>query len=204
MQGNGWLERPPQVRAGDKEMRFDLPHFGKRIPKREIVASLLGWLLTTQPLGAQTVNQPSIFTPWSDQDVRQGASTRPETRAVPREFTQAQPATMPKDSRQSSSPNPDAIPIFRKSNRDDLEDIRLGSRPDHQRGDASAGGATRSSARSSFITLQPFSDADLRQGSRYQPGTMAPTKDVPSKSIQAQPEKDKKGFFGRALEKIGF
>lgn len=200
------------------------PHFGKRLPQWQIpLTGLAGLLLATnafceQPAGgnshdrthaftllAQAEGPASIFSPWSDQDVRQGTPSRPDVRAVPREFAQPQPAAMPKDVRRSSAPSADAIPVYRKSNRDDLEDIRLGSRPDQQRSDVGASGPARPAARSSFITLQPFSDADLRQGSRRQPETITTrTEDVPDKPKGIQPEQNKKGFFGRALEKIGF
>jgi hypothetical protein len=110
---------------------------------------------------------------------------------------------MPKDVRQSSAPSDNAIPIFRRSGRDDLEDIRLGSRPERQRSDPASGGAAQPAARDSFITLQPFSDTDLRQGSHRQSGATAQAGDPPNKPVQNQREKEQKGLFGRMLEKIG-
>ncbi len=188
-----------------------LPHyFGKPAPYRKMaVAALWGLLLvaavlSVQPAAAQTEGPASIFSPWSDQDVRQGAQPRPDARSVPREFRQPTPAAMPKDIRRSSEPSADAIPIYRKSGRDDLEDIRLGSRPDSQRAGFGKSETARPAGRDSFITLQPFSDTDVRQGSRKQQSAAAQPRDMPGKPVPQQPQQEQKGFFGRVLEKIGF
>lgn len=205
------------------------PHFGRRIPQWKMaVTALLGLVLATNAycgppaVGsshdstghdsvaphafflAQADASPSIFSTWSDQDVRQGMPSRLNVPAVPREFAQPQPAAMPKDVRRSSAASADAIPVFRKSNRDELEDIRLGSRPDSQRAVSGSSATTRQNTRDSFITLQPFSDADLRQGSRRQASTPAQAGNIPDKPIRVPADKEKRGFFERALEKIGW
>jgi hypothetical protein len=206
------------------------PHFGRQMPRWQMAATaLLSLGLASNAfcgqqaegsshdstghdnvaphafiILAQADASPSIFSPWSDQDVRQGAPSRPDARAVPREFAQPQPAAMPKDVRRSSAASADAIPVFRKSNRDELEDIRLGSRPDNQRAVTGSSATTRQNTRDSFITLQPFSDADLRQGSRRQANTPAQAGNIPDKPITVPADKEKRGFFGRALEKIGW
>jgi hypothetical protein len=205
------------------------PHFGRRMPQWQMAATaLLGMVLASNafcgpPAGvsshdstrrdstvlhaftilAQADAPASIFSPWSDQDVRQGMPSRPDVRVAPREFAQTQPAAMPKDVRRSSAASADAIPVFRKSNRDELEYIRLGSRPDGQRAASGSSGTTRQNTRDSFITLQPFSDADLRQGSRRSASAPAQAGNIPDKPITVPADKDKRGFFGRALEKIG-
>ncbi len=113
-------------------------------------------------LVAQSAAPASIFSPWSSSDVRMGAGTQ----AAPAAATGGvKPDTFPKDVRRSSEQSKDAIPVFQRSGRDDLEDIRTGSRPQSERTGASA---ARAAPREPFITFQPFSDVDVRQGSRRQ------------------------------------
>lgn len=147
---------------------------------------------------AQSDKATSILAPWSDRDVRQGTrESAPVT--TPRQPTKAE--VFPNDVRRSSVPNKDAIPLIQRTSRDGLEDKKPGTHPDEK----PVGGSTaRSAAHESFITVHPFSDVDVRQGSRRHQSLATQPVTAATKPLTEVPEKDQKGLFGRMLEKIGF
>ena len=137
--------------------------------------TIIGQLLVSHPSHAQPrpvilaqapVPAASIFSEWSTDDVRQGASPRAAER--PRlNTTPAAPAKEPpKDIRSGSTPSRNTPGVIRLPWQAAPSAISTQTEPvADQQPNSAAAPAASAPARKPLITLRPFSDGDLRQGS---------------------------------------
>ena len=109
----------------------------------------------------------SVFSPWSGDDVRQGARPKTDNPAPPQ--IQNKPQEAPKDVRRSSTPSSQAIPLFVRPPQ--TETTQANKNPVQSAASSAPAGEPAFNAapavpQRSFIKLQPFTDSDIRAGSR--------------------------------------
>ena len=193
------LSLPMAVESVDlRSDQSSKPSTGSKFEPQQVPHAMISGKSDGVTILAQSDRATIILPPWSDRDVRQG--TREAVKVIPPR-SPSNPEAFPTDLRRSSAPNKDAIPLIQRTHREKAEDISSGTRTD----ETAAGGSTAKSTTSeSFMTVHPFSDVDVRLGSRRQQNPATQPVTTIAKPATETPVKEQKGFFGRMLEKVGF
>ena len=137
--------------------------------------TVIGLLLVTNPSHAQPeavmlaqspVPAASIFSEWSADDVRQGASPKAAERPRLTTTPTAPSREQPREIRGGSTPGGNTSYVMRWPWQAAPGAVSTPATPlNAQQPESASTPTTKTPAHEPFITLRPFSDGDLRQGS---------------------------------------